>query len=79
MFEIQSTKTWLAPEGENGLNIRDLTGKHVFDGSDASGVIGVPTDSMDRSIYTPLTLLTVTVLCVYSLFYSCHIDIRYVE
>ena len=33
-----------------GIRIRDLTGKHVFDGSDASGVIGVPTDSMDRAI-----------------------------
>ena len=36
-------------------SIRDLTGKHVFDGSDASGVIGVPTDSMGRAIYRPLT------------------------
>ena len=36
---------------------RDLTGKHVFDGSDASGVIGVPTDSMDRAIYRPLTYI----------------------
>ena len=40
---------------EGRFYTRDLTGKHVFDGSDASNVIGVPTDSMDRAIYRPLT------------------------
>ena len=44
---------------------RDLTGKHVFDGSDASGVIGVPTDSMDRAIYKPLTYIdSNSVVCI---------------
>ena len=32
------------------LTDTDLTGKHVFDGSDASGVIGAPTDSIDHAI-----------------------------
>ena len=44
---------------------RDLTGKHVFDGSDASDVIGVPTDSMDRAIYRPLTYIdSNSIVCI---------------